>query len=255
MPCAVEQTVRIVGEPEVPTSAGATAGQKTAPQAELLALAVHEFRTPVTVVGGYLRMLAREQLGSLNERQRKLVEESERSCARLSALVAEMSELANLEADGLPLAADEMSVRSVLEEAARRVDDGREQDVTVEVTAPDSGPTIAGDRKRLTAAIAALLRAVVREQTSAGRVVMDVSIDDEDGGRAAIIKIGRVDDVTGVVETTPLGELNEFKGGLGLSVPIARRVIHRLGGRVQSTAIGRMIGSVTVRLPIKETLS
>ena len=41
----------------------------------VMSLAVHELRTPVTVVGGYLRMLLREQAGPLTERQRKMLEE------------------------------------------------------------------------------------------------------------------------------------------------------------------------------------
>ena len=222
-------------------------------QAELLALAVHEFRTPVTVVSGYLRMLAREQLGPLNERQRKLVEESERSCARLSALVAEMSELANLDANGA-IAAEDVPLQSVLEDAAARVDDGREHDVTIEIAAGDNGVTVPGDRRRLTAAVTALLRAVVREQIEAGRVLMDVRVDDSGGHPTAVISIGRTDDAT-EAHDVPAAELNEFKGGLGLSVPIARRVIDRHGGRVLSSAAGRMIGSVAVWLPLKETQS
>ena len=58
-----------------------------------LSLAVHELRTPVTVVAGYLRMVLREQAGPVTEKQRKMLEEAERSCTRLSALVTEMSDL------------------------------------------------------------------------------------------------------------------------------------------------------------------
>ena len=66
--------------------------------ADLLSLAVHEFRTPVTVVAGYLRMLAKAQAGPLAERQLALILEAEKSCARLTALVAELSDLASLRA-------------------------------------------------------------------------------------------------------------------------------------------------------------
>ena len=45
-------------------------------QAKLLSLAVHEFRTPVAVVSGYLRMLLRHFGGNLTEQQRKLLQES-----------------------------------------------------------------------------------------------------------------------------------------------------------------------------------
>ena len=60
--------------------------------------AVHEFRTPITVVAGYIRMLLKERAGPITDQQRKLLEEAEKSCGRLSALVAEMSDLSALEA-------------------------------------------------------------------------------------------------------------------------------------------------------------
>ena len=64
---------------------------------KLLSLAVHEFRTPITVVAGYIRMLLKDRAGPITEQQRKLLEEAEKSCGRLAALVAEMSDLSNLE--------------------------------------------------------------------------------------------------------------------------------------------------------------
>jgi signal transduction histidine kinase len=45
---------------------------------QLLGLAVHEFRTPASVVGGYLRMLQRDAAGELNDRQRKMIDEAEK---------------------------------------------------------------------------------------------------------------------------------------------------------------------------------
>src|SRR5262245_20581185 len=50
---------------------------------QLISLAVHEFRTPASVVGGYLRMLQRDPENPLTDRQRKMVEEAEKSCTRL----------------------------------------------------------------------------------------------------------------------------------------------------------------------------
>ena len=69
---------------------------------ELLSLAVHEFRTPASVVGGYLRMLQRDS-ESFTDRQRKMIDEAEKSCARLVALIAELSDVSKLDA-GIDLA-------------------------------------------------------------------------------------------------------------------------------------------------------
>jgi signal transduction histidine kinase len=64
---------------------------------KLLSLSVHEFRTPMTVVAGYIRMLLKDRAGPVTDQQRRLLEEAEKSCARLSALLAEMSDLGALE--------------------------------------------------------------------------------------------------------------------------------------------------------------
>ena len=64
---------------------------------KILSLSVHEFRTPMTVVAGYIRMLLKDRAGPLSDQQRKLLEEAEKSCGRLTALLTEVSDLSNLE--------------------------------------------------------------------------------------------------------------------------------------------------------------
>src|SRR5262249_56940485 len=64
---------------------------------QLLSLAVHEFRTPASVVGGYLRMLQRDADPPLSERQRRMVDEAEKSCARVVAIVAQLGDIGKLD--------------------------------------------------------------------------------------------------------------------------------------------------------------
>jgi signal transduction histidine kinase len=224
------------------------------PQAELLSLAVHELRTPVTVVSGYLRMLARQQVGPLSERQQKLVEEAERSCGRLSALVAELGELANLDAGPVALPKQDVALRRLLEEAIARIDEGRDRGVQVAFDGPPGDTIVIGDRARLSAALSSLLLAVLREQTAAGEVAVTLGVRESGGRPMAAIAIGRdldADRLFGAAGAV----LNEFRGGLGLALPIARRIIDQHGGRVWSSADGRLMGSVAVLLPIRENRS
>jgi signal transduction histidine kinase len=221
--------------------------------AELLNLAVHEFRTPVTVLSGYLRMLSRQQVGPLSERQQKLIEEAERSCARLTALVGEMSELANLDAGEVRLADHDVPLRELLEQALASLDEGRDRGVTAALDARVDVADVRGDRTRLAAALTALLRAVLRETTAAGEVPVTLDVRGEDGHRMASIVIGR-EGGEGLFDS-PEAVLNEFRGGLGLALPIARRIITQHGGRVWSSNHGRLLGSVAVLLPVRENRS
>src|SRR5687767_2470042 len=100
----------------------------------LLSLSVHEFRTPITVVAGYIRMLLKDRAGALNEQQRRLLEEAEKSCGRLSALVAEMSELSSLEAGSCSFSRSRLDVAALLEAAIAGLSPLPDREIGVELS-------------------------------------------------------------------------------------------------------------------------
>jgi signal transduction histidine kinase len=224
--------------------------------ADLLSLAVHEFRTPVTVVAGYLRMLAREQLGPLTERQKTVVREAEKSCARLSALVAEMSELAQFEAGLGSPAGDDVSFDELVDEILGGLEEGRDRGVTVSRASDHDQIVITVDRGRLREALKALIAAVLREQGTPQSVVVHTGTHVSGGVEMALLAVGPGDSARNVLDVpSSARHLNESRGGLGLALPIARRVVEEFGGRVWSSATDRTLGAVAVLLPLKETRS
>src|SRR6185503_15672860 len=91
-----------------------TDGPVEAQWPRLLSLSVHEFRTPISVVSGYLRMVLKDPAGRLDERYRRMLEEADKSCNRLSALTAEMSDLSALEAGTAEFKKAPVDIRSIL---------------------------------------------------------------------------------------------------------------------------------------------
>ncbi len=89
------------------------------PYPPLLSLAVHEFRTPASVVGGYLRMLQKDQDPPMSERQRRMIDEAEKSCARLVAIVAELSDIGKLDGGVVKLAQQPVELFSLVGESGR----------------------------------------------------------------------------------------------------------------------------------------
>src|SRR3954468_6057143 len=89
-----------------------------------LSLAVHELRTPVTVVCGYLRMVLKEQAGPLTDKQKKMLQEAERSCERISALVAEMSELGKFESQELAVTRQDVDLARLITDVAGNMHEG-----------------------------------------------------------------------------------------------------------------------------------
>lgn len=216
-----------------------------------MSLAVHELRTPVTVVAGYLRMLLKEQGGPLTEKQRKMLEEAERSCSRIGTLVGEMSELGKLEAGDLGLAQQRFDLASLVAELASDMHEGDDRGVRLEVRGADRPLEVVGDRARLSAAVRALLFAALRERGDPGVIVVECSIT-TDTQPAALVLIGEEPIVRMLEQPTSNGAtFDEWRGGLGLALPVARRVVEAHGGSLWSAPGERPRSGSALRLPMR----
>jgi signal transduction histidine kinase len=230
-----------------------TVEHTTLPRA--FSLAVHELRTPVTVVAGYLRMLLREQAGPLNEKQKKMLEEADRSCGRIGSLVAEMSEFGKLEAGEIAFARQEFDLAALVTQLASELHDGEDRGVRLEarVTMPVGMTeiTVTGDRMRIAAAVKALMQSAVRERVEPGVVVARVSAG-TGSPRWGVLAIGdeavlpELED--GASEPPP--QFDEWRGGLGIALPVARRVIEAHGGALWAGAGSHARATSALRLPI-----
>lgn len=196
--------------------------------AHLLSLAAHEFRTPASVVGGYLRMLQKDS-DPLSERQRKMIDEAANSCARLVALIAELSEISKLDSNSAPATHDTFDLFTDLDHVAVNMHREYGREVRLQLGGVAAGATLTGDRQQLRAAFGAFFRALMREQPDAITMVAERRLVKTDHTTSAIVVIAREPDVQRAYERVAQ-PFDEFRGGLGLSLPIARRIIERTGG-------------------------
>jgi signal transduction histidine kinase len=216
---------------------GPTDQQTDARWPKLLSLTVHEFRSPLTVVSGYIRMLLRERAGPMSDQQRRLLEEADKSCQRLSALLIEVSEVSQLEAgtatfnrstvDLAPLLADVIANLPALPD--RQVD----VDLRTEAVA-----AVHGDATRLRSAFAAIITALRREMVSSDRLVVIVKAVTTGSGPSIRVTVGEADRIEYLAGFAPsdLVLFDEWRGGLGLSLAAARRIIEAHDGRLLAPA-------------------
>ena len=205
------------------------------PYPPLLSLAVHEFRTPASVVGGYLRMLQKDQDPPMSERQRRMIDEAEKSCARLVAIVAELSDISKLDSGMVKLARQPLEIFSLLGKVAELVHEARERDVHLNLIGPSDGANITGDATRLGTAFDAIFRAILREKPGPTTVVAERRLVTRDGRPSAVLIVADEGHVQEAYDREP-GTFDDHRGGLGLALPLARRVIERHGGTLWSPA-------------------
>jgi signal transduction histidine kinase len=202
---------------------------------KILSLSVHEFRTPVTVVAGYIRMLLKDRAGPLSDQQRKLLEEAEKSCVRLSALLAEVSDLSNLEAGTVTFNRQPNDLRQLLREAASQLPPLADREVAIDVRAEEPA-AIDADGTRLRQALMSVLAALRREVVTSDRLLVEQRAIRRDGRPAFEILIGDEETIAAIRASGDAGlpVFDEWRGGSGLSLAVARRVLNAHGGALWS---------------------
>lgn len=226
--------------------------------ARLLSLAVHEFRTPASVVGGYLRMLQRDTDPPLSDRQRKMVDEADKAYARIVAIVNEMSDVSKIDSGSAVFNNEAFDLFHLIGGVAKEMHEAVERDVHLKPSGQAAGAVMVGDRTRMAAAFSAFFQAILREQPAAVTIAVDCRIVQEGGTSAAMVLISRERDVQQSYKAAPTA-FDELRGGLGLALPVARRVIERHGGKVWAPALadadtnpGRAAIAVSLPLTARE---
>lgn len=190
----------------------------------------------MTVVAGYIRMLLKERAGPISEQQRRLLEEAEKSCARLSGLLTEVSELSGLEGGTSTFNTTRIDLRTVLRESIAGLPDLPDREVAVELETGPESAFLNGDAARLRTALASVISALRREVVVSDRLNVREVTRNFDGQQVFWIAISDPARIAMLSEAdaSSLGTFDEWRGGVGLSLAVARRVINAHGGRIWS---------------------
>jgi signal transduction histidine kinase len=197
----------------------------------ILHLSSHELRSPLGALQGYIRMLLQEKAGPLSGDQRELLDRSRAIGGQLAKVLDEISDLARIESGEAKFNRDRVDLTSVLSASIKSIPAPPERDLTVRLleTPPVS---LTGDRVRLEQAFRAILHALLRELvTGTELAVRPEAPDDHSAIRIAIAEPSRMGDVM-EADQSSLVPFNEYRGGTGLAVPIAARILDAHGGRI-----------------------
>lgn len=227
----------------------------------LLSLTSHELRSPLSVVTGYLQMLLGPRGQALLPEQRRLVELANKSCQRALELTHELSDLARLTAGTAALNTGLTDVGRLLVEAAAGAR-GQVADVTIDCEALTSACPVEADAERLRHALESLLMTVAREAPEGSRVLARCTQTPGIGAPHAapmIVVTMAVDSPAGPADSAGIDSavstaqrdeeaFDQFRGGMGLRLPIAVMVIGDLGGTI-AVEPGTTPPGIVIRLP------
>jgi signal transduction histidine kinase len=181
-----------------------------------------------------------------------MLEEAERACQRIGGLVGEMNDLSRLEANTLTLATQDVDLGQLLGDVASRMHEGEDRGVRLEVRPAPEPALVAGDRARLAEAISALIRSAMRERTEGSLVTAECLLTEDDGANWALVTIGDTSVTPSLAAARhALPPFDEWIGGVGLALPVARRIIEAHGGALWSADGSQSRAASAFRLPVR----
>lgn len=200
----------------------------------------HELSTPLTPLAGYVKILLSEKLGPLPPQQRKVVESMAAAVTRLTRVVENISDFANLAAGqaaplASPIDADAL-VAAAVEEQRAAIKEAR---LHVQVL-PSGGPPVMADARKLRQAVGNLFGNAVKFSPHGGEVLVAVrradgklriAIWDQGPGIPAGDQAHVFEPFFHATRASRSGEARRPGSGLGLSV--AARIAEAHGGRVE----------------------
>jgi signal transduction histidine kinase len=214
----------------------------------LLSLLVHELRAPAAVISGYLRMLTKSGGARLSDADRKMIEDAGKCCARLLRIVQEVDDYVDLERPESITQLEIVSVFDLCEEAVREAA-GEDRRVTFACPSQDRSASVHGAPARLKQALAALIAFTVREH-GALPVEVECFVSRDSGQASAVIVFGepgfakRRDEVL----SARSNEFDCWRGGMGLVVPLAGRIVEFHGGRLWSLPAAHAASAISLPL-------
>jgi signal transduction histidine kinase len=189
----------------------------------LLSLLAHEMRSPGAVVAGYLRMLKGPSTSEMPEREQKMIEEANRSCARLLHVVQELADFGELSSNG-ELTRTPLQIFTLCDEVVQTAAEAG-SDVSFVVDDEQREAVVQGHELRLKQAIAALIASLVRER---GNMPVEArAFVQRDASPLAVVTFGEPGGVECVADVLKHQQMtfDRWRGGMGLSLPIAHRIV------------------------------
>ncbi len=224
-------------------------------KSEFLANMSHELRTPLNAIIGFAGMIGAANLGPLSENYVEYANIIGASGRHLLAIINDILDTAKADADKLSLVERKVDLAEVVRLGSQLVEDMARQariDFASEIDEPLAN--VIGDPAKLTQILVNLLTNAIKFCEPGGRVRLRVEQAPHQGVAFRVEDTGigmSADEIKIALE--PFGQidvgLNRKNDGVGLGLPLTKRLIELHGGTMEINSKPGKGTIVTVRLP------
>jgi len=224
-------------------------------KSEFLANMSHELRTPLNAIIGFSGMMSDRMFGPINEKYAEYAAVIGDSGRHLLAIINDILDLARDEANRLVVAEEEVEIARVVDLSSKIVQElAGKAEVDFVTETEDFLPNVLGDTAKLTQILVNLLSNAIKFTPSGGRVCLSIGREPRGGltFRVADTGIGMSAEQIPIA-LSPFGQvdsgLNRKYDGVGLGLPLTKRLIELHDGTIKITSAPGRGTTVDFHLP------
>ena len=222
---------------------------------KFVSVVTHELRIPMTSIKGYTDLLRQQAVGPINEQQLNFLNVVRGNVDRMSALVADLSDISRIEAGRLKLECRSLSVENYISEALRNLRPKiSEKSQTLEVELSPDLPLVYADANRLVQVLNNLVSNAWKYSPSGGTIRLKALCDSE------FVRLEVSDNGIGISEEDQAHLFSQFfrsedpivreEQGWGLGLNVSRHLVELMGGTIGVSSAHQVGSTFWFTLPI-----
>lgn len=206
-------------------------------KSELVAVASHQLRTPLTAMRGNVEMLVDESYGPLNKEQRELLSDINVSTTRLISMVNDMLDITKIEKEDLEMKLEDVSIQEIIESILSDLTDyAARHEFTITCHNMERNVTVYADKMRVRQVVQNLVDNAIKYSIHPGK--LDITLNESD----LFVQVTFKDNGIGVPKVEQPKLFGRFyrasntakaaSSGSGLGLYIVRSIVRQLGGDI-----------------------
>ncbi|MBI3002922.1 MAG: hybrid sensor histidine kinase/response regulator [candidate division NC10 bacterium] len=224
-------------------------------KSDLLSAITHEFRTPLTIIYGWMDLLLTGQFGDLAGGTREGVEAIGHSARRLGRVIANLLAYVEVERQEAAFQDQVVDLGEILRTTATQLAaEYAEKRVRVEFLREVQGASLRADPEKLALLFGNLVENAIKFNRAGERILLDAWAADGAATVSITNTYGRIppERLSRVFEPFTQGDmtLTRAAGGLGLGLSVARAIVEAHGGSIALCPAEPQGTTVTVTLPL-----
>lgn len=217
----------------------------------------HELRTPLSVVMGFVNLLLDHAVGSLTEKQTKVMEKVYKNSKDLLDLIDNVLWVTYLNTGDMSLVLEEFDVKVIVQESVKCYEEILKQnEVDLSIELPSTEIRILSDQSKVSRIFHNLFQNAIKF-TLQGRITIKGSLVMNEGSVVLEIIDSGVGFPGNEIETMfePFQQVDSSPqrkfSGLGLGLTVSRQLVDFLGGTLHITSEPGIGTHVVLRLPFR----